>query len=381
MVDYIIIGAGLSGGVLAHKLAEDNKKILLIERRNHIAGNLYDYINDKGIRIQEYGPHVFHMDSKEVYDFLTRFSKPISYETKVEAVLDGISTPSPFNYKTIDQFYDKEEANDLKKRLEDYYPNRENVTIVELLDSKDEKIKSFANFLFEKDYRLYTAKQWGLQPEEIDPSILKRVPITLSYNDRNFNDKYEFIPEGGFTNFYNNLINHSNIEAKLNEEALNHVSLEDNLVKYDGVITNIIYTGAIDELFDYKFGSLPYRTLRFEIKDLDINSYQNVAIVAYPQVPDYTRVTEYKKMPVQDVKGTSVAFEYPISYVPKVNEPYYPVLTDDSNNTYKQYLQYSKQFKNLTLCGRLADFKYYNMDKAVLRAFEVYEEIKRKDNI
>lgn len=381
--DYIIVGAGLAGGILARNLAEkNNKTVLIVERRNHISGNIYDFNDEHGIKVQKYGPHVFHTNNDEVYEYITRFCEPISYKTKCEAVIDGISTPSPFNFKTIDQFYPQEAAAALKKKLQTYYNNRPSVTVVEMLNSTDKDIKEFAQFLFDKDYKLYTAKQWNLKPEQIDSSVLKRVPIVLSYGDTYFYDKYEFIPKDGFRALYEKIIDHPNITVRLGVDALERISFSENKVTYDGENTHLIYTGAIDELFDYKFGVLPYRSLFFDFKCIKSDSFQNVAIVAYPQVKDYTRITEYTKMPIQDGCGwTNVAYEYPVPYDKKAdvgNEPYYPVLTEQSHKIYTAYKDYAQKFDNLILCGRLAEFKYYNMDQVVLRALELYKDMEVK---
>lgn len=380
--DYIIVGAGLSGGVLARKLAEEyNKKILIVERRNHIAGNMYDYNDDHGIKVQKYGPHVFHTNFQDVYDFIIKYCEPLSYRTRCRAVIDNISTPSPFNFKTIDQFYNKDEAQKLKQLLLDYYDNREAVTVVEMLECEESSIKSFAQFLFDKDYKLYTAKQWNLRTSEIDPSVLKRVPIILSYRDTYFGDKYEFMPGNGFAEFYENLIDHFNITLELGVDALAYLNVDEKNrdILYDNKKVNIIYTGAIDELFNYKFGVLPYRSLYFEYKSYEKTSFQDAAIVAYPQAKEFTRITEYTKMPLQKGNGwTSVVYEYPVAYDKNKKigkDPYYPVLTDSSRVMYKEYSNFAANFKNLTLCGRLAEFKYYNMDQCVLRALEIFENM------
>lgn len=383
--DCIVVGAGLSGGIIARKLAEEKgKKILIIERRNHIAGNTYDYEDIHGVKVQKYGPHIFHTNNDEVYKFITRFCEPIPYRTKCEAVINGISTPSPFNFKTIDQFYPLREAEELKNRLLTFYNHKPSVTVVEMLESEDDKIREFAYFLFEKDYKLYTAKQWNLDPSEIDPSVLKRVPIVLSYGDTYFYDKYEFMPKNSFTDMYNHIIKHPNINYLLNTDAHDHITIDEKNGKilYDGNDIHIIYTGAIDELFEYKYGVLPYRSLYFDFKSINTDSFQNVAIVAYPQVDGYTRITEYTKMPYQESKGwTCVAYEYPVSYdksSDRGNEPYYPVLTDGSNEMYVKYKSHADTFINLTLVGRLAEFKYYNMDQVVLRALKIYNSLKVK---
>ncbi len=378
--DYIVVGAGLAGGILARMLAENkNKKVLIVERRNHIAGNTFDFEDEKGIKTQKYGPHVLHTNSDEVYNFITKFCNPVEYRTKCEAVIDGISTPSPFNFKTIDQFYDKESAIALKNKLTSYYNNRPSVTVVEMLESDDSDIKGFADFLFEKDYKLYTAKQWNLQPDEIDPSVLKRVPIVLSYGDTYFYDKYEFMPKDGFVEMYRKIIDFPGIDVKLGVEALEHIEIDEinGFVTWDKEKCKIIYTGAIDELFDYKFGVLPYRSLYFKYENINKQDFQNVAIVAYPQAEGYTRITEYTKMPFQKCgEWTNAVYEYPVAYDKSSefgNEPYYPVLTDQSIKTFEKYKLHASKFRNLILCGRLADFKYYNMDQVILRTMEVYK--------
>lgn len=384
--DVIVVGSGFSGSIIANRLAvEKNKKVLVIEKREHIGGNMYDYTDDKGIRIQKYGPHTFHTNIDKVYEFLTQFCHLKNYKLKCEAMIDGIATPSPFNFKTIEQFYSIEEAEKLKKKLLDTYGDTQ-ATVLEMLESEENDIKSYADFLFEKDYSLYTAKQWGKKPEEIDPSILRRVPVIFSYRDTYFNDKYEGIPEEGFTKVFEKMLDHENITVELNVDALKNIKIdeENGVISYLGEVIPMIYTGPIDQLFHYKYGKLPYRSLEFEYKYYNKKSYQNVAIVAHPADVPYTRITEYTKLPYQDVgENTVIAIEYPLKYDKdsnKGNEPYYPVLTDESQNQYKEYLKYSNKFKNLTLCGRLADFKYYNMDQVIERALNVYENIKFEEN-
>ncbi len=382
MYDCVIVGAGLSGGVIARKLAEEKgKRVLILERRNHMAGNTYDFEDEHGVKVQKYGPHVFHTNSEIVYNFITKYCEAIPYKTKCEAVIEHISTPSPFNFTTIDQFYSEDESRKLKEELLRYYNHRPSVTVVEMLESNNKQIHDFAQFLFDKDYKLYTAKQWNVEASEIDPSVLKRVPIVLSYGDTYFYDKYEFMPKGGFTSLYKSIVEHPNITILLNEDALGYLSIDDrkHRVLFDGQEVCVVYTGAIDELFDYNFGILPYRSLLFDFKSIESDSFQNAAIVAYPQEKGYTRITEYTKMPYQYCNGwTSIAYEYPVSYNRAAsvgNEPYYPVLTEASLATYSKYKEYADLFLNLILCGRLADFKYYNMDQVILRALEVYEQM------
>lgn len=377
MYDYVIVGAGLSAAVVARCLADDGKKILIIERRNHLGGNLFDEKNEDGIIVQKYGPHTFHTNSDEVIKFVTKYAEFEEYHLKCEVSMVNKITPSPFNFKTIDQFYDKNKAELLKDKLLKNYPQGK-ATVVELLESKDEDIAEYANFLFENDYSLYTSKQWGISPKEVDPSVLKRVPVEFSYKDWYFYDKFEGIPMGGFMTLMNNLLNSPNISKVINEDAIRHITFEDDYVLYDGIKQNIIFTGETDELFKYKFGKLPYRSLRFEYEKHNIKDYQTSAIVAYPS-HDYgfTRITEYTKLPYQNCEKTVIVKEYPLVYINGSNaEPYYPILTKDSQKSFEEYKKEASKYKNLTLLGRLAEFKYYNMDQCVLNALNKYKELK-----
>ena len=284
----------------------------------------------------------------------------------------GKSTPSPFNFKTIDQFYSVEKAALLKDSLKAKYPGRVTVTIVELLNDDNELIREYANFLFENDYSLYTAKQWGIKPSEIDISVLKRVPVRLDYESMYFTDKYECMPKEGYTLFIEKLLSHDNIYVELGVDALEKIILSNGQIQYGALdVTEdckFVYTGPIDRLFGYCYGELPYRSLRFEYKSEEKDSFQNAPVVAYPQVPGFTRITEYKKLPVQDVKGkTSYAVEYPLSYkASSESEPYYPIPTEQSAGLYAKYKELSQKYKGLMLCGRLAEYKYYNMDQVIL---------------
>ena len=383
MYDYVIAGAGLSGSILARMLAEkQNKRVLLLERRPHIAGNTYDCNGEHGIRIQKYGPHVFHTDSERAYSFIRQYCTEIPYRTRCEAVIDGVSTPSPFNFRTIDQFYSKEDAKRLKDKLTNYF-HKPAASVLEMMDCEEGEIRQYAQFLFEKDYKPYTAKQWNMSPEKIDSSVLSRVPVLFSYRDTYFDDKYEFIPEEGFTGLVERLLNHPLIEVKLSCDIIPDLRMDDfyKRVSYKGGEPVVIYTGAIDELFDYCYGTLPYRSLHFDYKYYQKEDFQNTAIVAYPQESGYTRITEYTKMPVQKGKGWTVAaHEYPVPYDKNAimgQEPYYPVLTKDSHEIYLKYQNLASSYQNLITFGRLADFKYYNMDQVVLRALQVYEKIKK----
>lgn len=380
-MEALVIGGGITGSVIARFIAEKlNKKVIIWDRRNHIGGNMYDYYDEHGILVHKYGPHTFHTKKKYLYDYMCQFMKWNEYKLRCMAQINGKFTPTPFNFQTIDDFYNKEEAADLKKRIKKIFGDRTVATVVEVLNCSDEKVRGYAQFLFDNDYSLYTAKQWGIPVEEVDPSILKRVPLRFTYDIGYFDDEYQVMPSTTYTDFFKSLLNHKNIDVRLGIEALEHlkVDLENNRILIDGEYKDIpiIYTGALDELFGNCYGKLPYRSLRFEWKYEDIESKQNAPVVAYPQAEGFTRITEYKKLPVQDVKGTTYAVEYSLLYDDKEKmEPYYPVLTEGSQKKYGKYLKKASNIRNLFLAGRLADFKYYNMDQALERALDICKEL------
>ena len=371
--DVFIVGAGLAGSILARKLAEKGHHILVVERRPHIGGNLYDEI-DNGILYQRYGPHTFHTNNDYVISFVNKFAKFLEYHLKCETMIKNTLTPSPFNFETIDQFYDQNKGNALKGKLLIKYPEKR-ATILELLNDEDEDICSYARFLFSNDYSLYTSKQWGIKPEEVDSSVLRRVPVEFSYKDQYFYDKFEGVPKGGFTKFVENILRHPNIEIVTGKDAFSMISFSEDEVLANGKNVLVIFTGETDRLFSYRYGRLPYRSLRFEFERLPVKSYQPVAIVAYPtHSVKYTRITEYTKLPFQQAEDTIIAREYPVPYE-KNNEPYYPVLTDKSKATAEKYIELARKYKNLVLVGRLAEFKYYNMDQVILHALEVADKL------
>lgn len=371
-MNALVIGCGLTGAVVARFMAEQlHKKVTIWDRRNHIGGNMYDFYDEYGILIHQYGPHTFHTTKKYLYDFVCRYSNWLPYKLTCMAKINGKFTPTPFNFQTIDDYYSKEEAADLKNRIKAVFGDRSTATVVEVLNCPDAKVRAYAQFLFDNDYSLYTAKQWGVPASEIDPSILKRVPLRFSYDVGYFDDEYQVMPATTYTDFFKTLLDHPNVEVKLGIEALDHLSIQNDELLVDGIKADIsvIYTGALDELFGLSEGKLPYRSLRFEWKHEDIESKQDAPVVAYPQEESFTRITEYKKLPVQNVKGTTYAVEYPLQYDEKADmEPYYPVLTEESQRMYAKYLSKAQKVKNLYCAGRLADFKYYNMDQALERA-------------
>ena len=372
-MDALVVGCGLTGSVIARCMAERGKHVEIWERRDHIGGNMCDYVDEHGFLVQKYGPHTFHTNKKFLYDYMCRFEQWQDYKLTCGAVWDGKYTPTPFNFSTIDTFFPEKKAKLLKEKLKAAYAGREFATVVEVLENPDPDIRGYAEYLFQNDYAPYTAKQWGVSPAEIDPSVLKRVPLRFSYGEGYFDDSYQVMPIHSFTRFFENLLGHPNITVKLGVNALDRLSVSSDSLLLDGVNTTIpvIYTGALDELFGHIYGRLPYRSLRFEWKYTERDSVQLAPVVAYPQEKDYTRITEYKKLPAQNRPGSSYAVEYPLPYQDGTYmEPYYPILTEASQKQYAQYRELADRIPSLIPCGRLADFKYYNMDQALEAALK-----------
>ena len=381
-MDVLVIGAGLSGCVVARQLADKRKKVEIWERRPHVGGNMYDYVDKHGILVHKYGPHTFHTTQKYLFDFMCQYGEWEPYQLTCGAKIMGQFTPTPFNYRTIDQFYKQEDAEKLKKAIEEEFPGKNMATVVEVLQAKNHLVREYGKFLFEHDYKLYTAKQWGIAAEDVDASILKRVPLRFSYEEGYFDDEYQVMPKESYTKFFANLLDHENIEVKLGIEARDHIkiSADGKYVEIDGRKAGVpvVYTGALDELFNADNGKLPYRSLRFEWHYEDIESKQPYPVTAYPESKGYTRITEYKKLPIQNVAGTSYAVEYSLMYdADKEQEPYYPLLTEQSIQSASTYKERANKVENLYFCGRLADFCYYNMDQALERALKLSEEIIR----
>lgn len=378
MYDFLIIGTGLSGSIIARELADNNKKVLMLERRATVSGNLYDEFNEFNILIQKFGPHIFHTNSESVYKYINRFSTWNPFKLRCEVFMNGKYTPSPFNFKTIDTYYNFEKAKKIKEALISVYKTK-TVSIVDLLESDNVHIAEYAQMLFDYDYSLYTSKQWGIKVSDIDISVLKRVPVRLDFEEMYFSDKYECMPNQGYTNFIKKILDHPNITIDLNTDGIDYLKINEINSKIEvhnysvSEHIQIVYTGAIDELFKNKFGILPYRSLDFEYKTLPIESFQNAPVVAYPQEPSFTRITEYKKLPPQNIQNvTTIAYEYPKSFFPgDHDERYYPIPTHESSILYNQYKNYASKFINLHLCGRLAEYKYYNMDQIVEKALFV----------
>lgn len=382
-MSIIVVGSGFSGSILARKIAEElGQKVLVVEKRPHIGGNMYDEVDEHGILIQRYGPHFLNTNKYVVIRFLLQYAELFPFATELLSFIDGRYVRLPFNFETVQQLIGPEKAESLLAKLRVAFQGRDRVPILELVDHTDPEINAYGNLLFEKAYRTYTSKMWGLPPERIDKYVLDRVPMAMSYDRRYLNKDFQYLPIKGFTKLFENLLDHPNIEIQLKTDALEHLKLSGDGVSYDGEsVKCLIYTGAIDELFGGKYGPLPYRSLDIRYIYSEKDSILPEQIVSYPQAEGYTRSTEYRKIMYDSskVKGSVVATEYPLAYDPlaKVgNIPYYPVVTEESTIIYQRYLEDASRYKNLFLCGRLAEFKYYNMDVCIEHALEYFEDIK-----
>lgn len=382
--DIIIVGSGFAGATIAERWAKKGKKVCVIEKRPHIGGNCYDYMAD-GIDIHKYGPHIFHTNLKDVYEYLCNFSEFYPYEHRVLGHVDDKLVPIPFNLKSIEMCFEHEVAEELKAVLVNEYGMGKKVPIMVLRENANAKVKQLADFIFEKVFKYYTMKQWGLKAEEIDPSVTARVPVNVSYDDRYFADTYQFMPKNGYTAIFEKMLESENIDVLLNTDAktLLRFDFEKQQCYFDGEVFKgpIIYTGAVDELLDYELGELPYRSLDLVLEKHE-GQFQKAATENYPgNAKDYpyTRITEYKLF--QENYPSDVTFihtEYPLAFDrndEKANIPYYPIFTPENAAKHQAYVDKLKVFKNLILVGRLAECRYYNMDTIIKKALEVAEEL------
>lgn len=380
MYDCIVVGAGIAGAVAARKLAEEaNKKVLVIERRNHIGGNCYDKPDDFGILIHEYGPHIFHTGEESVREFLSRFTEWYDFGHEVVAKVGDELIPVPFNLNTLHMVYDDEKADRLEKKLIEEYGEGSRVPIMKLRENADADVREIAQYVYENVFLKYTMKQWGQTPEEISPEVTGRVPVVISYDNRYFKDKYQSVPIDGFTPMFEKMLDHENIEVWINTDCNDVLSFVDGKVyfqdeEFDG---DIIYTGALDELFDCKFGRLPYRSLDFKFEHLDVDSFQDHSVVNYTVSEDFTRITEFKFLTGQkDTNGTTIVREYPFAYTGAEGEiPYYAILDEKNEALYAKYKALTEEFSKFHLLGRLAEYKYYNIDAMTLKAMELADSI------
>lgn len=363
----LVVGAGFSGATIARLLAESGRHVVVIDRRPHIAGNSFDYRDDNGIMVHKYGSHIFHTSNAKVWKFIRRFTKFNTYMHKVIGVLDGIETCIPFNLNTLHDVFPRSLADRLEAKLLSAFKYGSKVPILEFMKQDDPDLRFLADFVYEKVFLHYTMKQWGLSPDDVDGAVTARVPVYISRDNRYFQDVYQGIPLDGYAKTVERILDHHSIDVRLNIDS-KHVNMKD--------FDRVFFTGSIDELMDYRFGTLPYRSVRFEMETHDSEHYLPNAVVNYPCNYDFTRVHEYKYYLNDSSEKTVIAKEYSEEFELGRNERYYPIPGDESSELYGKYLNAVKEeYDNVYFLGRLGDYRYYDMDKAIARAIEVFESL------
>ncbi len=368
-VDWLIVGAGFTGAVLAERIASQlNQKVLLVEKRNHIAGNAYDYYDEHGVLIHQYGPHIFHTNAKHVWQYLSQFTEWRNYYHQVLGVIDGKLAPIPFNLNSLYALFPPRYADKLADQLLAQYGFNVKVPILKIRESAaGEDLKFLADYIYKNVFHNYTLKQWNLTPEELSPMVTSRVPIYISRDDRYFQDTYQGMPKLGYTALFQKMLNHPNIHVLLNTD---YREIEP-VVQYK----QMIYTGELDAFFNCMHGELPYRSLEFKFTHTKENNMQTVGTVNYPNEYEFTRITEFKQLTGQRIDGSTYVEEYPQPYIRGVNVPYYPIPKDEYKELYRKYVEETKKLQGKVIfAGRLADYQYYNMDQATARALSIFKK-------
>lgn len=360
MHDWLVVGAGFAGSVIAERIAtQRGERVLVIDRRPHIAGNAYDHLDDTGLMIHRYGPHIFHTNSAAIVEYLSQFTEWRPYEHRVLAMVDGMLLPIPINLDTVNRLYGMElDSEGMERWLEGV---REPVARIET--SEDVVVSTVGRELYEKFFRGYTRKQWGLDPSELAKSVTARIPTRTNRDDRYFTDTYQQMPKAGYTAMFGRMLDHPKIEVRL---GVDYRALKDQ-----GLAARTVYTGPIDEFFDFRLGRLPYRSLRFEHVTEDREWAQPVGTVNYPQTESYTRITEYKHLTGQVHPKTSLTYEYPMAE----GDPYYPVPRPENEALFKRYEALAAATPDVWFVGRLATYRYYNMDQVVGQALATFGRI------
>jgi UDP-galactopyranose mutase len=361
MFDYLIIGAGFSGSVLAERLASQlDASVLLVDRRPHIGGNAYDFYNNEGILVHKYGPHIFHTNAKKVFDYLSQFTEWRPYEHRVQSSVDGQLVPMPINVDTLNKLYGLNltclQVDEFLKTVAE--PREQIVT------SEDVVLSRVGRDLYEKFFRNYTKKQWDLDPSELDASVAARVPVRTSRDDRYFTDRYQAMPLNGYTRMFEKMLDQSNIRIMLNTD---YREIKDEIS-----FRELIFTGPIDEYFDYCYGKLPYRSLQFKHETHNRELFQQAPVINYPNEHPYTRITEFKYLTGQEHAKTSIVYEYPCAE----GDPYYPVPQPKNAELYQQYKALADMVRDVHFAGRLGTYKYYNMDQVVAQALTLFDKLK-----
>lgn len=360
--DWLVVGAGFAGSVLAERIASQRgERVLLIDRRPHVAGNAYDRLDQAGVLIHQYGPHIFHTNAQAIFDHLSLFTAWRPYEHRVRAMVDGMLAPIPINLDTVNMLYGLDLSSE---ELEGWFAARAE-PVAEIRTSEDVVVSKVGRELYEKFFRGYTRKQWGVDPSELDKSVTARVPTRTNRDDRYFGDTFQAMPAEGFTRMFERMLDHPNITRRLG------VDYSD--VKRENLAPRTIFTGPVDEFFGHRFGKLPYRCLRFDHRTLDQEQFQPVAVVNYPMSEAYTRITEYKHLTGQKHPRTSITYEYPSD----TGDPYYPIPRAENAELYKRYEALALQTPDVWFVGRLATYRYYNMDQVVGQALATFRRIEQ----
>ena len=378
MFDAIVVGAGFAGAVLAERLASQRgKQILLLEQRMHLGGNCYDYRDENGILVHAYGPHLFHTDDEIVWKYLSEFASWEVYQHHVLAFIDGKEVPLPFNLETLHEVFPEALASKMETALLKHYGYNSKVPILKLKQSEDEELQDLADFVYEKVFLHYTQKQWGLSPDEIDGAVTARVPVLVGRDGRYFQDRFQGVPTKGYAMLFRKMLGHPNIKLMLNTSFHELMRLRDGKTELLGQPFEgpVIYTGMLDELFHYELGELSYRSLRMSFETVEREYCQQAAVVNYPNNYEFTRITEFKHIHPAKTDCTTILKEYPETYARGRNTPYYPIFTEKNQRLYQEYAKRASQIPNLIPLGRLAEYRYYDMDDIVKRALAVYEEL------
>ena len=387
--DAVVVGSGFAGAVSARQLAEEGGlRVLVIEKRAHIAGNMYDEYDEAGVLVHRYGPHIFHTNDQRAYDYLARFTEWSSYQHRVLADWYGTYMPVPFNKNSMEIAFGDEKAARLIEKLVDTFGDERKVTINELRAQEDPELQEVADFVYQNVFLYYTQTQWGLTPEEVDPSVTARVPVFISRDNRYFQDAFQGMPIDGYTRLFENLLGHEKITVCLSTEAESvfdlvfagreeDAPLEAIHIKGMPFEGPIVYTGPLDELFLGRFGRLPYRSLDFVYETFDETYHLPCGTVNYTVTEDYTRITEFKNMTGQVVPGkTTIMKEYSHAYEPGSGQtPYYAIIDPDNRKLYERYLERVSSVTNFHPVGRLAEYRYYDMDAVTNSALELSDEI------
>jgi UDP-galactopyranose mutase len=359
MFDYLVVGAGFAGSVLAERLASTGKKVLIMDKRPHIGGNAYDHYDDAGVLVHKYGPHIFHTNSREVFDYLSRFTEWRPYQHRVLACVDGQLLPIPINLDTVNRLYGTQFTS---FQVAEFFASISEPRAA-ILTSEDVIVNKVGRDLYEKFFRGYTKKQWGVDPSQLDAAVTARIPVRTNRDDRYFTDTYQAMPKHGYTRMFENMLSHPNIKILLNTD---YREVEDCIAHRE-----LIYTGPIDEYFDFCYGKLPYRSLQFKFETMDMPLFQSAPVINYPNDHPYTRVTEFKYLTGQEHPKSSVVYEYPLAE----GDPYYPVPCPENASVYRKYEALAVGTSDVYFVGRLATYRYYNMDQVVAQALSLCSKL------